>query len=63
MIGGYFVLLSLPNSRPVDILCGPDQVEHLTGELSRHGVQFSTMIEDVQKLAEMAPMTKGTKNR
>merc|ERR1712013_917852 len=49
--------------RSVDILCGPDQVEHLTGELSRHGVQFSTMIEDVQKLAEMAPMTKGTKNR
>merc|ERR1719348_47444 len=49
--------------RPVDILCGPDQVEHLTEELSRHGIQFSTMIEDVQKLAEMAPMTKGTKNR
>merc|ERR1712013_542117 len=49
--------------RSVDILCGPDQVDHLTGELSRHGVQFSTMIEDVQKLAEMAPMTKGTKNR
>merc|ERR1712013_849989 len=49
--------------RSVDILCGPDQVENLTEELSRHGVQFSTMIEDVQKLAEMAPMTKGTKNK
>merc|ERR1719233_306844 len=49
--------------RSVDILCGPGRVEDLTEELSRHGVQFSIIIEDVQKLAEMAPMTKGTKNK
>merc|ERR1711970_1533656 len=49
--------------RSVDILCGPHQLDHLTDELLRHGVEFSIMIEDVQKLAEMAPMAKGTKNK
>merc|ERR1712179_271512 len=48
--------------RSVDMLCGPHQLDHLTDELFRHGVEFSIMIEDVQKLAEMAPMAKGTKN-
>ena len=56
-------LVIFTHFRSVDILCGPHQLDHLKDELFRHGVEFSIMIEDVQKLAEMAPMTKGTNNK
>jgi len=49
-------------SRSVDINCAPDQVEDLTHQLEKHGIEFSVMIEDVQRLAELAPMKKGIKN-
>lgn len=46
--------------RSVDIRCAPVQADELTNLLSGQGIQFSVLVEDVQKLAEMVPMKKGS---
>jgi len=49
--------------RFVDIRCAPEEVEEVTALLAGQGIQFSVMIEDVQKLAELVPMKKGSKSK
>ena len=50
-------------SRSVDIRCAPVQAEELTNLLSEQGIQFSVLVEDVQKLAEMVSMKKGSMSK
>jgi len=60
--GSYDFWTEVGLGRTVDIQCAPEQLEYLRDQLSSHGITFSVMIEDVQKLAESVPMKKGTKN-
>eukprot|EP00091_Calanus_sinicus_P004032 TRINITY_DN14227_c0_g1_i3.p1 TRINITY_DN14227_c0_g1~~TRINITY_DN14227_c0_g1_i3.p1 ORF type:complete len:414 (+),score=99.31 TRINITY_DN14227_c0_g1_i3:90-1331(+) len=49
--------------RSVDIRCAPAQADELNNLLSRQGIQFSVLVEDVQKLAELVPMKKGSMSK
>jgi len=46
----------------VDIMAGPAHLSALVAGLDAHGIEHSVMVEDVQRLTEMAPMAKGSKD-
>ena len=49
--------------RFVDIRCATDQVDELKLQLAGQGIKFSVMIEDVQTLADLVPIKKGSENK
>ena len=49
--------------RFVDIRCAPDQVDKLKRQLAGQGIKSLVMIEDVQTLADLVPMKKGSENK
>ena len=46
----------------VDIMAGPAHLSALVAGLDAHAIEHSVMVEDVQRLTEMAPMAKGSKD-